>query len=78
MRVCLRALLQYKALDAVLYVALLGNRDGSDPSAHLRNMNRFFFFASILFYPIILEGRRGTTDEFATIPLHQSLLYCRW
>ena len=25
---------------------------------------------SILFYPITLEGRRGTTDEFATIPLH--------
>ena len=25
---------------------------------------------SILFYPITLEGRRGTTDEFATIPFH--------
>ena len=25
---------------------------------------------SILFYPIILEGRRGTTDEFVTIPFH--------
>ena len=25
---------------------------------------------SILFYPIILEGRRGSTDEFATIPFH--------
>ena len=25
---------------------------------------------SILFYPITLEGRRGTTDEFATIPSH--------
>ena len=24
----------------------------------------------ILFYPITLEGRRGTTDEFATIPFH--------
>ena len=23
-----------------------------------------------LFYPIILEGRRGTTDEFSTIPFH--------
>ena len=23
---------------------------------------------SILFYPITFEGRRGTTDEFATIP----------
>ena len=26
------------------------------------------FVYSILFYPITLEGRRGTTDEFATIP----------
>ena len=25
---------------------------------------------SILFYFITLEGRRGTTDEFATIPFH--------
>ena len=25
---------------------------------------------SILFYPITLEGRRGTTDEFATIHFH--------
>ena len=28
---------------------------------------------SILFYPITLEGRRGTTDEFATIPFHLGL-----
>ena len=34
--------------------------------------NRFFFF-SILFYPITCEGRRGTTDEFATIPFHLDL-----
>ena len=27
-------------------------------------------FYSILFYPITLEGRRGTTDEFATISFH--------
>ena len=27
-------------------------------------------FGSILFYPITLEGRQGTTDEFATIPFH--------
>ena len=27
-------------------------------------------FNSILFCPITLEGRRGTTDEFATIPFH--------
>ena len=28
---------------------------------------------SILFYPITLEGHRGTTDEFATIPFHLDL-----
>ena len=28
---------------------------------------------SILFYPLTLEGRRGTTDEFATIPFHLDL-----
>ena len=30
--------------------------------------------ASILFYPITLEGRRGTTDEFATIQVMQSFI----
>ena len=30
-------------------------------------------FYSILFYPITLEGRRGTTDEFATTPFHLDL-----
>ena len=25
---------------------------------------------TILFYPIILEGHRGTTDEFGTMPFH--------
>ena len=34
-----------------------------------RNQN----FYSILFYPITLGGRRGTTDEFATIPFHLDL-----
>ena len=29
--------------------------------------------AFILFYPITLEGRRGTTDEFATTPFHLDL-----
>ena len=33
-----------------------------------------FWFYSILFYPITLEGRWGTTDEFATIPFHLDLL----
>ena len=32
---------------------------------------RIFF--SILFYPITLGGRRGTTDEFATITFHLDL-----
>ena len=41
MSACVRALLQYKALDAV---ALLGNKDGSGQSAHLCNMIRLFFF----------------------------------
>ena len=31
------------------------------------------FDYSILFYPITLEGHRGTTDEFATIPFHLNL-----
>ena len=30
-------------------------------------------FYSILFYPITLEGRWGTIDEFATIPFHLDL-----
>ena len=29
--------------------------------------------SSVLFYPITLEGRQGTTDEFATIPFHFDL-----
>ena len=29
--------------------------------------------SNILFYPITLEGRRGTTDEFATAPFHLDL-----
>ena len=33
----------------------------------LRNIN------SILFHPITLDGRRGTIDEFATIPFHLDL-----
>ena len=33
----------------------------------------FSVFGSILFYPITLEDRRGTTDEFATTPFHLDL-----
>ena len=32
--------------------------------------NHQILVTSILFYPITLGGRRGTTDEFATIPFH--------
>ena len=36
--------------------------------------NRFVVvYYSILFYPITLGGRRGTTDELATIPFHLDL-----
>ena len=39
-----------------------------------QTFNNFFYlfsnFISIIFYPITLEGRRGTTDEFTTIPFH--------
>ena len=37
--------------------------------SHLPQVWRDIFY-SILFYPITLEGRRDTTDEFATIPFH--------
>ena len=30
-------------------------------------------YSILLFYPITLGGRRGTTDEFATIPFHLDL-----
>ena len=38
----------------------------------VRNLinHKFSHIYSILFYPITLEGHRGTTDEFATIPFH--------
>ena len=44
----------------------------------MKNHNKsllIFFSIHILFlfYPITLEGRRGTTDEFATIPFHLDL-----
>ena len=29
-----------------------------------------FYLYSVLFYPIISEGRRGFTDKFATTPFH--------
>ena len=36
-------------------------------------INRYIYVYSILFYPITLGGRRGTTDVFATIPFHLDL-----
>ena len=46
-----------------------------DPYQIIQIWFRIFPFDpySILFYPITLEGRRGTTDEFATIPFHLDL-----
>ena len=38
---------------------------------HMTNMAAMPY--SILFYPITLEDRRGTTDEFATTPFHLDL-----
>ena len=43
------------------------------PTAFQRTRNRCHTILSILFYPITLEGRRGTTQEFATIPFHLDL-----
>ena len=40
---------------------------------NLRKFNSSLPMFTILFYPITLEGRRGTTDEFATIPFHFDL-----
>ena len=55
MRECVRALLQYKALDAVLD----GNKDGSGQSAHLRNMIRLYFFAYHLRWMYIPKTHTG-------------------
>ena len=40
------------------------------PKLPTNQLNEYYLF---LFYPITLEGRRGTTDEFATIPFHLDL-----
>ena len=52
--------------------------NGSVPLSHSGNVVTqtilcHFMFYSILFYPITLESRRGTTDEFATILFHLDL-----
>ena len=48
------------------------NNFGNGRIAHRLVLFHFFttYLNSILFYPIALGGRRGTTDEFATIPFH--------
>ena len=53
------------------------------PGNHFVSINIFYFNniqviyiitnSSILFYPLTLEDRRGTTDEFATTPFHLDL-----
>ena len=43
------------------------------PQNNFKTERSDFNFISILFYPITLGGRRGTTDEFATIPFHLDL-----
>ena len=78
MRGCLHALLQYR-------VALLGNRDGSDQPAHLRNLIRFFFFLRWMFIPKAHSGlqkiqKRNTQQLYdagyynAEISLHKAKL----
>ena len=51
----------------------IGNTTGlsrSKLTMPLVNKTIIFKCTSILFYHITLKDRRGTTDEFATIPFH--------
>ena len=54
----------------LIMVKILRNSDFSSSDMHRM---LYFLLYFILFYPITLEGRRGTTDEFATIPFHLDL-----
>ena len=49
------------------------SRDYTAHTLSIVLMTEILIFYSILFYPITLEGRRGTTDEFATTPFHLDL-----
>ena len=49
---------------------MLFTKPASFISGTERVSNIYDKYYSILFYPITLEGRRGTTDKFATIPFH--------
>ena len=53
----------------LMYHKIITHADGSFDDI-LDIVNSLY---SILFYPKPLEGRRGTTDEFATIPFHLDL-----
>ena len=58
---------QYESTWTREDMANIPTPDGSPyPSMDIRGLYK----VPILFYPITLEGRRGTTDEFATIPFH--------
>ena len=60
--------LEFKKSDSLL-IATMKHPDRISVYADMCNRASY----SILFYPITLEGRRGTTDEFATIPFHLDL-----
>ena len=65
---------QYNYLD--LKENILHNKFVSDQAIALVTELVWIFAVCILFflfYPITLEGRRGTTDEFATTPFHLDL-----
>ena len=59
--------------DSLIYKMSGMNFDFKTSRADCRRQKYSFSVYSILFYPITLEGRRGTTDEFATIPFHLDL-----
>ena len=63
----------YRSIKADLYNIEETMRDHVDKNRHAFSLQSNLGFYSILFYPITFEGRRGTTDEFATIPFHLDL-----
>ena len=59
--------------ETVRLSVLISPRNLYNSLKSIKEMKPPFCFYSSLFYPITLEGRRGTTDEFATIPFHLDL-----
>ena len=57
-------------LQSLLHLSFENSDNYLFPNKTLLNLytSTSILFYSILFYPITLEGRWGTTDEFATIP----------